>query len=93
MILLLSQDKNRKILPMKLKNFVHLSLVAIMLVLTSCGWSLREKENSLNIYQPPTLHLRADQPIKTVEGVYTPQTDELWHSDARFRKLESEQIR
>lgn len=78
---------------MRSKNFVHLSLVATMFVLTSCDWICKEKENSLNIYQPPTLHLKAGAPIKTVEGVYTPQTDELWHSDARFRKLESETIR
>ena len=93
MILLSNQDKNRKKLSMKLKNFAHLSLVATMFVLTSCDWICREKETSLNIYQPPTLHLKAGQPIKTVEGVYTPQTDELWHSDARYRILESAQIR
>tara|TARA_R110000765_G_scaffold272951_1_gene371644 strand:+ start:607 stop:723 length:117 start_codon:yes stop_codon:yes gene_type:complete len=26
--------------------------------------------------------------IQSKEGIYTPQTDEIWHSDKRFRKLE-----
>jgi hypothetical protein len=42
----------------------------------------------LNIYQPSTLNLAAGIPIQSKNGVYTPQTDEVWHSDARFRKLE-----
>ena len=27
---------------------------------------------------------------KQIDGIYTPQTNEIWHSDARFRKLERE---
>ncbi len=42
----------------------------------------------LNIYQPPILVLPAGVPVMTEEGIYTPQTREVWHSDARFRELE-----
>jgi hypothetical protein len=27
-------------------------------------------------------------PVQTKEGVYTPATDEVWHSDKRYRELE-----
>jgi hypothetical protein len=43
---------------------------------------------NLNIYQPPTLRLKAGIGIRTVDGVYTPQTNEIWHSDKRYRELE-----
>ena len=48
------------------------------------------KSGTLNIYQPSTLNLAEGVPIQSKAGVYTPQTDEVWHSDARFRKLERE---
>jgi len=56
--------------------------------LTSCGTSSSTKSGTLNIYQPSTLNLSKGVPVQSKEGVYTPQTDEVWHSDARFRKLE-----
>jgi len=42
----------------------------------------------LNIYQPSTLTLSPGTTIKTKEGVYTPQLEEIWHSDKRYRDLE-----
>jgi hypothetical protein len=44
----------------------------------------------LNIYQPSTLRLEKGKAIQTIDGIYTPQTNEIWHSDARFRKIERE---
>jgi hypothetical protein len=46
--------------------------------------------SDLNIYQPSTLRIKAKTPIQTIDGVYTPQTNEVWHSDARYRRLERE---
>lgn len=40
------------------------------------------------LLQPPILSLPAGQLIQTKEGPYRPKTDEIWHSDARFRQLE-----
>jgi len=74
----------------KLKNYGLLVIVTPLIGLTSCGGSSSPKTTTLNIYQPSSLKLKAGQPIQTEEGVYTPQTDEVWHSDARFRKLERE---
>lgn len=43
---------------------------------------------ALNIYEPPILVLPAGVPVMTEEGIYTPQTRVVFHSDARFRELE-----
>lgn len=44
--------------------------------------------STLNIYQPSILSLEAGTRVETREGVYTSQTDEVWHSDKRYRELE-----
>jgi hypothetical protein len=36
----------------------------------------------LPIYQPRVLRLPAGVPVATAEGVYTPASDEDWHSAA-----------
>lgn len=58
---------------------------------SSCE-TVRQTQNypQLNIYQPPILVLPAGQTIQTKEGKYTPQTEETWHSDKRYRELERE---
>jgi len=61
-----------------------------MSVPMSCAPTFWKKEKQLNIYQPIILSLEKGKPIVTKEGIYTPQTDEVWHSDARYRKLERE---
>jgi len=65
--------------------------IAMMLIgLTSCVTDLPPNVSALNIYQPSTLRLIKAEAIQTRDGVYTPQTDEVWHSDARYRRLERE---
>ena len=44
------------------------------------------------LYQTPVLRLPAGQPVVTTDGTYTPQVAEVWHSDARFRAIEQENI-
>ena len=75
---------------MKLKNLGKLALVGALIGLTSCASDSTLNVNSLNIYQPSTLRLTKGSLIQTKDGVYTPQTDEVWHSDARYRRLERE---
>ena len=65
--------------------------IAMMLIgLTSCVSNLPPSVSDLHIYQPSTLRIKAKTPIQTIDGVYTPQTNEVWHSDARYRRLERE---
>lgn len=68
----------------------YLTLASLLLI--GCQTVERDVENfpQLNIYQPPILSLGAGKTIETKEGFYTPQTDEVWHSDSRYRKLERE---
>lgn len=42
----------------------------------------------LNIYQPSIIVLEEGKQVETKEGFYIPQTEEVWHSDKRFRELE-----
>jgi hypothetical protein len=38
------------------------------------------------------LRLPAGQPVQTKDGPYRPAKDEVWHSDARYRQLEQENL-
>jgi hypothetical protein len=49
---------------------------------------LTEREQFESLWQPSTLSLKAGTKVQTVEGIYQAQTDEIWHSDKRFRQLE-----
>ena len=62
--------------------------VAMLTMLTSCGSNSSVKTGTLSIYQPSTLNLKKGVTVETSKGLYTPQKDEIWHSDTRFRKLE-----
>ena len=81
--------KNMKSLK-KLKLSGRAALVMMLIGLTSCAKDLPPNVRDLNIYQPSTLKLQKGEPIPTEEGIYMPNTDEVWHSDARFRRLERE---
>ncbi len=73
---------------MKLKNYGLLVLIAVMTGLTSCEPNFWQKKDTLNIYQPSTLYLEKGKAVNTKDGIYKPETDEVWHSDKRFRLLE-----
>jgi hypothetical protein len=75
---------------MKSKNYALKGLMIAMIALTSCAPSSSTNVKPLNIYQPSILSLEKGKAVITKDGVYTPQTDEVWHSDARYRKLERE---
>lgn len=77
---------------MKLRSRACVLLAAMLTiaVLTSCASVSSARKESLQIYQPRVLHLRAGQTVQTPVGIYVPQTDEVWHSDAAYRALELE---
>lgn len=56
------------------------------LLLTGCA---HESNVNRRIYQPSTLRPTAGQVIQTTDGYYVTGSDEVWHSDIRFRDLES----
>jgi hypothetical protein len=50
----------------------------------------KKNDSTLRLYQPPTLFLEKGKTIHTVEGDYTPQINETWHSQDRYQKLEKQ---
>lgn len=60
--------------------------------LTSCASASSAPKELPSLYQPPVLRIYSGQEILTRDGVYRPQADEVWHSDARYRQLEQENI-
>lgn len=73
---------------MKSKRIVLKGLMIVMIALTSCVPNSSKNAKPLNIYQPSILSLEKDKPVPTKDGIYTPQTDEVWHSDKRYRQVE-----
>ena len=73
---------------LKISGFVAIAIA--LTGLTSCETTSTPSVGNLNIYQPSTLRLKKNSSIQTKDGIYTPQTDEVWHSDARYRSLERE---
>jgi|LakMenE01Jun11ns_1017448.scaffolds.fasta_scaffold9055735_2 hypothetical protein len=65
-------------------------LVIYSLFLCSCASKAPQNQivGKLNIYQPSIIVLEKGKQIETKEGFYTPQSEEVWHSDKRFRELE-----
>lgn len=75
------------------------ALLAILLpslLLTGCASGSSVDKASLPVssalYQPPVLRIYQGQEIQTRDGIYRPQRDEVWHSDARYRQLEQENL-
>jgi ABC-type sugar transport system substrate-binding protein len=60
--------------------------------LTGCNSASRAASDSRLLYQPPVLRLRAGTEVPTPDGTHQPQVDEVWHSDARYRDLETRYI-
>lgn len=60
------------------------------IILSSCASPQKAAKDfgSLNLYQPPIIILEGGKEVVTKEGRYTPQMDETWHSDYRYRALE-----
>lgn len=67
-----------------------LFLISALAILTGCpgGPSKTIDPGKLNIYQPSILKLEGGKAVQTHDGIYTPQTNEVWHSDKRYRELE-----
>lgn len=61
------------------------------IALTACASGLTKPENSMRLYSPPSLHLKAGTKVETPYGTYIPQVDEIWHSHAAYmdRVIES----
>lgn len=75
---------------LNLRLYAIAASLVMLTTLTGCESASSVPRGDSSIYQPSTLKLKSGVPVQTVEGVYTPQADETWHSDGRYRKLEHE---
>lgn len=57
--------------------------------LTGCACASRPTSGS-PLGSPRILRLEAGAPVRTLDGPYTPRTDETWHSQAEYLRLEQE---
>ena len=57
--------------------------------LTGCACASRPTSGSLQ-GSPRILRLEAGTPVRTRDGLYNPQQDETWHSQAEYLRLEQE---
>lgn len=65
-------------------------LVGITTMLTGCGSVYSARQESLQLFQPRVLLLKAGTTIVTPQGTYTPQVDEIWHSAKAYGEVEQE---
>lgn len=74
-----------------MRPFVLVAILMMSLALTSCETAPppppASSVASLTLYQPPTLQLKAGQPVQSKLGVYIPQVDEVWYSPQEYGKL------
>jgi hypothetical protein len=93
-------SSNVKLIPMLTRLSLKSTVCAISatmllsVLLTGCVTKPLADSESLSqsrLYSPSVLRLPAGQPVQTLDGLYTPTGNEVWHSDARFR-IEEQQL-
>ena len=57
--------------------------------LTGCACASRQTSGSLQ-GSPRILRLQAGTTVPTKDGLYSPQSDETWHSQSEYLRLEQE---
>lgn len=73
---------------MRLTCYAATAVLIASSVLTSCYRLPEIQSGNLSIYAPDVLRLPKGIPVKTLDGIYTPTQNEIYHSDKRFRTLE-----
>jgi hypothetical protein len=66
-----------------------LATLLISFALTGCACGSKRTSGSLQ-GSPRILRLEAATPVQTKDGLYNPQQDETWHSQAEYLRLEQE---
>jgi hypothetical protein len=79
---------------LKIRSTCCVLLVILLASVTQTGCSHVSPASAAmrRLYQPPVLRLPLGQPVQTLDGLYCPQTPEIWHSDARYVELEARYI-
>ena len=78
--------------PMRPKTRYSAYVLATLLTsfaLTGCVCVSKRTSDSL-LGSPRILRLETGTPVQTKDGLYKPQQDETWHSQAEYLRLEQE---
>lgn len=73
-------------------------LIIPIILLCNCSTFIKApNDGAINnlqktIYQPRILSLEKGTKIQTIEGEYTPQDNEIWHSNKTYTELELKYI-
>lgn len=70
-----------------------ITLLTISGLLMNCAGSSLSVADSMTLFSPPLLRLSAGTQIQTLDGCYTPQVDEVWHSDATYQERVREALK
>ncbi len=70
-----------------------LPLFLIALLLSACASPKPTVSDSMTLYSPPLLHIPAGTEIKTPQGIYRAQVDEVWHSHADYLERVQEALK
>lgn len=67
--------------------------LSLSVALIGCGTvSPVVADSPRQLHQPDVLRLPQGQAVQSTDGIHTPEVDEVWHSDRRYRELETELI-
>lgn len=69
------------------------TLLLTVALLTCCACSSRKTSDSMTLYSPPFIRLKAGSEVRTADGIYKPQVDEVWHSDAEYQRRVVESLK
>lgn len=62
-------------------------------LLTSCASPSPTVADSMTLYSPPFLRLPAGTEVKTLDGIYRSQAEEVWHSDTEYQRRVREALK
>ena len=65
----------------------------MLALLTSCASPSPTVADSMTLYAPPFLLLKAGTVVQTSQGLYRSQSDEVWHSDAEYQRRVRESLK
>ena len=72
---------------MKKIKLILKSTTAALIAMSFAGCANTETDSTLSllIYQPDYLYLQKGEAIQTQRGIYSPQFDEIWVSEKKYK--------
>lgn len=62
------------------------ALLLLLVWLPSCAQPVPNVSDSMQLFSPDSIHIKAGTEIQTKDGLYKAQVDEIWHSHDQYMK-------